>query len=164
MRQLVKELDTQMTTSNAKLGDSRIAATPPGLRVASVPDLTEDVLKRSGIKRGMRVLELECGTGGASLLIARLIGPSGLVVGVDRSAEAIDVAEKRATVSGYCYWTRFVTADPDSFVCHERFDAVVARHTLPSPGKLATFLRLCTCVGPDGPMIMFFGKPAEMTI
>jgi SAM-dependent methyltransferase len=124
-----------------------------------VPDLTEDVLKRSGIKRGMRVLELECGTGGASLLIARLIGPSGLVVGVDRSAEAIDVAEKRATVSGYCYWTRFVTADPETFVSHERFDAVVVRLTLFRQGDRAAFLRLSACVRPDGVVVLVSGKP-----
>jgi hypothetical protein len=30
--------------------------------------------------------------------------------------EAIDVAEKRATVAGNCYWTRFVAADPSTFV------------------------------------------------
>jgi SAM-dependent methyltransferase len=125
-----------------------------------VPDLTEDVLKRSGIERGMRVLELECGTGGAALLVARLIGPSGLVVGVDRSAEAIDVAEKRATVSGYCYWTRFVTADPETFVSHERFDAVVVRLTLFREGDRAAFLRLCACVRPGGVVVLVSGKPA----
>jgi ubiquinone/menaquinone biosynthesis C-methylase UbiE len=98
------------------------------------------------------------------LLIAKLVGPSGLMVGVDRPAEAIDVAEKQATVAGHCYWTRFVTADPDSFVCHERFDAVVARQTLLSPGKPSTVLRLCVCVRPGGAMIIAFSKPAATTI
>jgi SAM-dependent methyltransferase len=108
----------------------------------------------------MRVLEFECGTGGVSLLIARLIGPAGLVVGVDRSAEAIDVAEKRATVSGYCYWTRFVTADPKTFVSHERFDAVVVRLTLFRQGDRAAFLRLSACVRPGGVVVIVSGKPA----
>jgi ubiquinone/menaquinone biosynthesis C-methylase UbiE len=98
----------------------------------------------------MRVLDLGCGSGDASRLIAWMVGSSGLVVGVDNSAEAIDQAEKRATIAGHCYWTRFVRADPDTFVSHERFDAVVVRLILLRPGDPATFLRLSACVRPDG--------------
>jgi SAM-dependent methyltransferase len=166
MRQLAKTLNMQATTANAPpsgLGDSGIER-PLGLRVISVLDLTEDVLRRSGIERGMRVLDLGCGAGNASLLIAKSIGPCGLVVGVDRSAEAIDVAEKGATVAGYCYWTRFVTADPNSFVPHERFDAVVARRTFFRKGERATFLRLSGCVRPDGVIIVVSGKPTGNAI
>jgi ubiquinone/menaquinone biosynthesis C-methylase UbiE len=163
MRQLAKKLNMHVTTANAspsELGDSGIEVSPMGLRISSVLDLTEDVLRRAGIERGMRVLDLECGAGNASLLIAKLIGPSGLVVGVDRSREAIDVAEKRATVAGYCYWTRFVAADPNTFIPHERFDAVVARLTLFRLGERATFLRLSACVRPDGVIMVASGKPA----
>src|SRR5258707_186162 len=63
MRQLVKKLNMQVTTTNASpsaVGDSRIEASPLGLRIFSVLDLTEDVLRRAGIERGMRVLDLEC--------------------------------------------------------------------------------------------------------
>ena len=70
-----------------------------------VRDLTEDALHRAGVERGMRVLDLGCGTGDTSLLLAKLVGASGLVVGVDPSAEAIHVAEKRATVPGSYSWT-----------------------------------------------------------
>ena len=164
MRQLVKKLNMQVATANAppsELGDSGIEVRPLGLRVISVLDLTEDVLRRSGIERGMRVLDLECGAGNASLSIAKLIGRSGLVVGVDRSAEAIDVAEKRAIVAGYCYWTRFVTAGPNTFVPHERFNAVVVRLTLLRQGERATFLPLSACVRPGGIVVFVSGKPAS---
>jgi 2-polyprenyl-3-methyl-5-hydroxy-6-metoxy-1,4-benzoquinol methylase len=78
MRQLAKTLNMQVTTASpprSGLGDSGIEVRPLGLRVISVLDLTEDVLRRSGIERGMRVLDLECGAGNESLLIAKLIGP-----------------------------------------------------------------------------------------
>jgi ubiquinone/menaquinone biosynthesis C-methylase UbiE len=152
MRELVKELNMQLATKAppSEPGDSGIEVRPLGLRVISVLDLTADVLRRSGRKRGMRFLDLGCGSGDASLLIANVVGPSGLVVGVDGSAEAIDEAEKRATVAGYCYWTRFVRADPETFVPHERFDAVVVRLNLLRQGEPATFLRLSACVRPDG--------------
>lgn len=161
MRQPPKELDMQATTGALPPGldESGVAARSRGLRFIFVPDLAEDVLRRSGIERGMRVLELECGDGNASLPIARFIGPSGLLVGVDRSAEAIDAAERWATVAGCCYWTRFITADPNTFVPHERFDVVVLRLTLLRQGERATFLRLSACIRPGGVVVLVAGKP-----
>jgi SAM-dependent methyltransferase len=64
-------------------------------RITFLRNLTEASLSRAGVERASRVLDLGCGTGDASLLIAKLVGPSGLVVGVERSAEAIDVAQLR---------------------------------------------------------------------
>ncbi|WP_426440639.1 class I SAM-dependent methyltransferase [Bradyrhizobium genosp. P] len=157
MRELPKQLNMQMATANvppSEPGGSGIEVSPLGFRVISVQDLTADVLKRSGIERGMRVLDLGCGSGDASLLIAEMAGPSGLVVGVDESAQAIDEAEKRATVAGRCYWMRFVRANPDTFVPPERFDAVVVRLSLLRQGEPATFLRLSACVRPDGVIIV----------
>jgi ubiquinone/menaquinone biosynthesis C-methylase UbiE len=119
-----------------------------------VLDLTAAVLRRSGIERGMRVLDLGCRSGDASLLIAEMVGPSGLLVGVDGSAEAIDEAEKRATIAGRCYWTRFVRADPDTFVPHERFDAVVVRVILLRQDEPTNFARLSACVRRDGVIML----------
>ena len=120
---------------------------PLPAKVVSVLDLTEDV-HRSGIKRGMRVLELGCGVGDVSLWVAKLVGPTGLVVGVDESAERIDLAQKRATVAGQCYWTRFVSANLNTFIPHERYDVVVVHRTLPRERERATFLRLSTWLRP----------------
>jgi SAM-dependent methyltransferase len=96
----------------------------------------------------MHVLDLECGAGDASLRIAKLVGPSGLVVGIDRSTEAIDLAQRRATTAGQCYWTRFIAADPETFAFPGPFDAVVARlaplhRWLPGASSLwlATYVR-----------------------
>jgi ubiquinone/menaquinone biosynthesis C-methylase UbiE len=113
------------------------------------------------IERGMRVLDLGCRSGDASLLIAEMVGPSGLLVGVDGSAEAIDEAEKRATIAGRCYWTRFVRADPDTFVPHERFDAVVVRVILLRQVEPTNFARLSACVRRGG-VIMLVSLQAGM--
>jgi ubiquinone/menaquinone biosynthesis C-methylase UbiE len=117
-------------------------------------DLTAAVLRRSGIERGMRVLDLGCRSGDASLLIAEMVGPSGLVVRVDGSAEAIDEAEKRATIAGRCYWTRLVRADPDTFVPHERFDAFVVRAILLRQDEPTNFARHSGCVRRDGVIML----------
>jgi SAM-dependent methyltransferase len=48
----------------------------------------------------MRVLDLGCGTGDVSFLAARLVGPTGTVLGVDRSPEAVATATARARQAG----------------------------------------------------------------
>jgi SAM-dependent methyltransferase len=141
--------------------DAGSEATRLRLKVIPVPDLGEDVLRRCGVGPGMRVLDLECGVGDTSLLIAGLVGPTGLVVGIDKSADFIDVAERRATVAGRCYWTRFATADPNTFVPPERFDVIVVRLALLLQSKHAAFLRLCACARPDGVIMVVSGEPAE---
>jgi SAM-dependent methyltransferase len=165
MRELQGEIVVKMTARNTQepsyaSGRSGTEVGPLRPKVVSVPDVTEDVLRRSGIERGMLALDLGCGVGDASLWIAKLVGPTGLVVGVDGSAEVIDVAQKRATVAGQCYWTRFVTADPNTFIPHKRFDVIVVRRALLLQGERATVLRLSACVRPDGVIIIAAGKPA----
>ena len=141
--------------------DSRGWVGPLPVKVVSALDLTEDV-HWSGIQRGMRVLDLGCGVGDVSLWIGNLVGPTGLVIGVDESAEAIDIAEKRSTVAGQCYWTRFITADLKTFVPLQRFDAVVVRRAFVLQDERATFLRLSNCLRPDG-VVIITGNPAGST-
>jgi 2-polyprenyl-3-methyl-5-hydroxy-6-metoxy-1,4-benzoquinol methylase len=141
-----------------RLDDSGSDVVAP-VKVVFVLDLPEDA-HLSGITRGMRVLDLGRGVGDVSLWIAKLVGPTGLVVGVDETTEVIDVAEKRATVAGRCYWTRFVTADVGTFLTRERFDAVLVRHALLRQGEHAILLRLSNWVHPDGVIIIMAGEPA----
>lgn len=122
-----------------------------GCRPVSLRNPDEDSLRATGLERGMRVLDLGCGFGDTSLLIAKIVGASGLVVGVDPSAEAIGVAEKRATAACQCYWTRFLVADLDTFALDEVFDVVVARFiSLDSSEPAAALRRLSTFVHPGG--------------
>jgi len=122
-------------------------------------ELYEDALKRCGIQSGMRVFDLECGTGDASLSIARLVGPTGLVVGIDKSTEAIEVAQRRATLAGLCSWTRFVAADLNTFVRGERFDAVVVRLTGLPQVEHISFSRLSTYVSSYGIIVIISDRP-----
>jgi ubiquinone/menaquinone biosynthesis C-methylase UbiE len=144
------------------VGDSRGRRRPLAVKVVSVPDLTKDV-HWTGIKRGMYVLDLGCGVGDVSLWIANLVGPGGLVVGVDESSKAIDVAQKRATVAGQCYWVRFVAADLGIFSSHERFDVVVVRRVLSAGSDRATLLRLSSWVRDDGVIMIIAGESARIT-
>ncbi len=57
----------------------------------------ELVLKRSGLSRGMRVLDIGCGTGASALAAAQLVGAEGAVRGIDISEQFLDRARQRAS-------------------------------------------------------------------
>jgi SAM-dependent methyltransferase len=122
-----------------------------GCRPVFLRHADKDSLRAAGVERGMRVLDLGCGFGDTSLLIAKAVGASGLVVGVDPSAEAIEVAEKRVTAASQCYWTRFLVAELLTFVLEEVFDVVIARPTsLNWREPAAALRRLPAFVHPGG--------------
>jgi SAM-dependent methyltransferase len=92
-------------------------------------DLTEEVLRRAGVEPGMRVLDVGCGTGDVSFRAARLVGPTGAVLGVDRSAEAVAVAEHRARDAGLGH-VSFVVQDLSQVTVAAPVDALVGRLVL----------------------------------
>src|SRR5260370_37537819 len=65
-----------------------------------IGDITEQVMRRAGIKPGMNVLDCGCGVVDVSFLTARLVGSAGRVLGIDRSVAGIDRARERAAEAG----------------------------------------------------------------
>jgi SAM-dependent methyltransferase len=57
--------------------------------------MSERYLREAGIERGMRVLDLGSGMGDVALLAARLVGPEGHVLGVERSPDMLAAAQER---------------------------------------------------------------------
>jgi ubiquinone/menaquinone biosynthesis C-methylase UbiE len=113
-------------------------------------DLTEHVLHLAGLARGMRVLDVGCGAGDVMFLAARLVGPEGTVIGVDKSPEAIGVARKRAEVAGLAN-VQFLTQDFTELVLDEPVDALIGRLVLQYLADPALALsRLATFVKPGG--------------
>jgi len=122
-------------------------------QAAFYADLTEDVFRRAGLAPGMRVLDVGCGAGDVSLLAAALVGPSGSVVGIDRSPQAIVTAQRRATAAGVTN-TRFDVAEIDALVPEveeSAFDAVVGRLVLLyQPDPVAAVRALTRVLRPGG--------------
>jgi len=90
---------------------------------------TREVLLRAGLRPGMRVLDVGCGVGDVSLLAAEIVGPTGTVLGVDRSEEALWTARRRAIQDGRRNVT-FAKAGLNDVVVHPPVDAVIGRLVL----------------------------------
>src|SRR6476620_8091371 len=58
--------------------------------------ITERLFREAGVGSGQRVLDIGSGVGDVAMLVARLVGPSGEVVGVERDEKSIAKARARA--------------------------------------------------------------------
>ena len=92
-------------------------------------ELTEDVFVRAGIGPGMRVLDVGCGAGDVSFLLARMVGPSGAVVGVDRAEDAVAMANARAQAMGLAQ-VSFSQGELEDISLDQPVDAAVGRFVL----------------------------------
>ena len=118
-----------ITPRSYVLGHSETELRRLAMQSAFWGELTDEVFQRAGIGVGMHVLDIGCGPGDVSFLAARLVGPSGSVLGIDRSEDAVRRASQRAAEQGLG-WCRFAVADVEAFETDQRFDAVVGRLVL----------------------------------
>jgi SAM-dependent methyltransferase len=98
-------------------------------QAAIVAPITERLFRDAGIGPGQRVLDLGSGMGDVAILLARLVGPSGEVVGIERDATSIERAQARVTAAGLRN-VSFLNADVNNIVTDRPFDAVVGRFIL----------------------------------
>lgn len=119
-----------------------------------VGDLTAQVLQLAGLSEGMQVLDVGCGAGDVSFLAASMVGTSGMVTGVDKSPEAVELATRRAAAAGLTN-VQFVTRDLLDFVLDEPVDAIVGRLVLMYFADPAVILRRLTRFLKPGGVVVF---------
>ena len=61
---------------------------------------SENLFRQSGIRDGMRVVDVGCGAGDTTTLLARIVGPTGSVIGVDQDASSLEAAERTVAEAG----------------------------------------------------------------
>src|SRR6266508_3703719 len=82
------------------------------------------LIAAAGVRPGQRVLDVGCGTGYFARLLARAVGPDGLVVGIDPSPEMIAYARRKTGRAGNAQFQVGTAEALD--VPAEQFDVVVS--------------------------------------
>jgi len=118
---------------------------------------TERLFREAGIGPGQRVVDLGSGLGDVSMLLARIVGPSGEVVGVERDERSIARANARVTEAGLRN-VSFAQMDANQIASENPFDAAVGRFILmflPDPASVVR--SLSQLVRPGG--VLAFQEP-----
>lgn len=110
---------------------------------------TRALFAAAGLGRGQRVIDLGCGAGDVSLMVAELVGAGGSVVGVDRAPEAVALARQRAAARGLTQ-ASFVQSELDALDLPP-VDAVVGRFVLMhQPDPVVVLAHVLRMVRPGG--------------
>ena len=113
-------------------------------------DVTRRFFLRSGIAKGMKVLDVGSGAGDVALTLSEFVGAEGTVISVDLNADILETAKARAKEAGVTN-IEFITGDTRTLELPNDFDAVVGRLVLMYMAAPADALKhLATHVRPGG--------------
>src|SRR5262249_55085554 len=112
------------------------------------------------LRPGMRVLDVGCGTGAITSGIARVVGPTGLALGIDRDPALLRLArERHADVAGL----RFEESDGFDLEPDPAFDVVTAARVLQWIERPALAVaRMAAATRPGGRLVLLEYNHADL--
>ena len=116
--------------------------------------ITRRFLVAAGVGPGMRVLDVGSGAGDVALLLAELVGESGVVIGLDRSAVGVACARAKVAERGVPN-VSFVVGGAGEVSFEEPFDAVVGRYVLQFQADPAAMIAVLAAHAKPGAPIVF---------
>lgn len=121
----------------------------------SVRELKDRLDKRLGASAGERILDVGCGTGDDVLRLVASVGLGGSVVGVDLSADLLEVARQRATQSEFP--PAFARTDASLLPFpNATFDAaMVSRVLIHTPRPDVVLNEVVRVIRPGGRVVVF---------
>jgi len=131
-------------------------------QAAHVAPITERFFREAGVGPGQRVLDLGSGVGDVAMLVARMVGPSGEVVAVERDRNSIGKARARVLEAGF-HNVSFNESNVNEILDEKPFDAAVGRFILMYlPDPVATLRSVSKLVRPGG--VIVFQEPTWVPV
>ena len=131
-------------------------------QAARVAPTTERFFREAGVGSGQRVLDIGSGVGDVAMLVARLVGPSGEVVGIERDPKSIARARARVT-EARLHNVSFNQSDVGEIPDGKPFDAVVGRFILMFlPDPVAALRSISRSIRPGG--VFAFQEPSWVPV
>lgn len=109
--------------------------------MSSPSEQTRIFLERAGLKEGMTVLDLGCGSGAVSQLLHGLVGPAGKIIGIDTDEDSLNFARKSCEEKGMINVSFHNHNVLHSMEYLGEFDAVVGRRVLMYLPSVVTALK-----------------------
>ncbi|MET0604029.1 MAG: class I SAM-dependent methyltransferase [Baekduia sp.] len=121
----------------------------------------EQALRIAPPQPGQRVLDIGCGFGDASQVIAGMVGPEGEVVGIDAAARFIEAADAEAREAGVAN-ARFVVGDVQDGDLGGPYDAAFSRMgTMFFANPVAALRNVHGALTPGAPLTMVVWRRRE---
>jgi len=131
-------------------------------QAARVAPITERFFRAAGIGPGQRVLDLGSGVGDVAMLLARMVGPLGEVVAIERDRNSIGKARARVSEAGFQN-VIFKESNVNEIVDEKPFDATVGRFILMYlRDPVATLRSISQVVRPGG--VIVFQEPTWVPV
>ena len=150
-------MTTSLRSANYPLGHTDAEHDRLIRQAERVAPITERFFREAGIGLGQRVLDIGSGVGDVAMLVARLVGPSGEVIAVERDRRSIAKARARVTQAGV-HNVSFSESDVGEISHGKPFDAAVGRFILMYlPDPVAALRTISQAVRPGG--VLVFQEP-----
>jgi len=155
-------MTTSLSSADYPLGSTDAEHERLIRQAARVAPITERFFREAGIGLGQRVLDLGSGVGDVAMLVARLVGPSGEVVTIERDPKSIAKASARVTEAGF-HNVSFNESNVDDITDEKPFDAAVGRFILMYlPDPVAVLRSISQVVRPGG--VFVFQEPCWVPV
>jgi ubiquinone/menaquinone biosynthesis C-methylase UbiE len=114
---------------------------------------SEAIFPSLPVREGERVLDVGCGFGDTAIRLARLVGPTGEVTGIDCCDAFLEIAKEETLKSGLGN-VRFLRGDAEIALPHNAYDFVFARFgTMFFANPVAGLRNMRKALNPGGRMV-----------
>ncbi len=116
-------------------------------------EATETMLRQAGVGAGVHCLDVGCGSGDVTFVLAQMVGPTGSVVGIDTDRAELDLVGRECAARGISN-VDLAVADASTLDADAEFDVVYSRFLLEHlPEPVEALRRMWRAVRPGGVLV-----------